>query len=134
MRCSGAVEQGVVTLIGATTENPSFEVIPALLSRCQVYALEALAGRYAARHRAPGAGRGRAAVRRYRWTWWKTTPCWPSAAATPASCSGLLELVVQSTPPDPANGRVQLTDDAVQRSSPSAHWPATTRAARCTTT
>jgi putative ATPase len=38
----GAVEQGVVTLIGATTENPSFEVIPALLSRCQVYVLESL--------------------------------------------------------------------------------------------
>lgn len=35
----GAVEQGVFTLIGATTENPSFEVIPALLSRCQVYML-----------------------------------------------------------------------------------------------
>ena len=32
----GAVEDGTVTLIGATTENPSFEVIPALLSRCQV--------------------------------------------------------------------------------------------------
>jgi putative ATPase len=38
----GAVEKGVVTLIGATTENPSFEVISALLSRCQVYTLEAL--------------------------------------------------------------------------------------------
>jgi putative ATPase len=38
----GAVEQGVVTLIGATTENPSFEVIPALLSRCQVYILKPL--------------------------------------------------------------------------------------------
>ena len=36
----GAVEKGIVTLIGATTENPSFEVIPALLSRCQVYTLE----------------------------------------------------------------------------------------------
>ena len=35
----GAVEQGVVTLIGATTENPSFEVISPLLSRCQVYTL-----------------------------------------------------------------------------------------------
>ncbi|MFT5255134.1 MAG: putative ATPase [Candidatus Paceibacteria bacterium] len=34
-----AVEKGLVTLIGATTENPSFEVIPALLSRCQVYVL-----------------------------------------------------------------------------------------------
>ena len=38
----GAVEKGWVTLIGATTENPSFEVIPALLSRCQVYILNAL--------------------------------------------------------------------------------------------
>lgn len=35
-----AVEKGIVTLIGATTENPSFEVISALLSRCQVYILE----------------------------------------------------------------------------------------------
>lgn len=36
----GAVEKGWVTLVGATTENPSFEVIPALLSRCQVYILK----------------------------------------------------------------------------------------------
>ena len=38
----GAVERGLVTLIGATTENPSFEVISALLSRCQVYILQNL--------------------------------------------------------------------------------------------
>lgn len=38
----GAVEQGIFTLIGATTENPSFEVIPPLLSRCQVYVLKPL--------------------------------------------------------------------------------------------
>ncbi|MDE6507336.1 MAG: replication-associated recombination protein A [Alistipes sp.] len=38
----GAVEQGIVTLIGATTENPSFEVISPLLSRCQVYILKSL--------------------------------------------------------------------------------------------
>ena len=38
----GAVEQGVVTLIGATTENPSFEVIRPLLSRCQLYVLKSL--------------------------------------------------------------------------------------------
>ena len=38
----GAVEQGVVTLIGATTENPSFEVIRPLLSRCQLYVLKPL--------------------------------------------------------------------------------------------
>lgn len=38
----GAVEKGIITLIGATTENPSFEVNSALLSRCQVYTLHAL--------------------------------------------------------------------------------------------
>lgn len=38
----GAVERGVITLIGATTENPSFEVIRPLLSRCQVYVLKSL--------------------------------------------------------------------------------------------
>ena len=38
----GAVEQGIVRLIGATTENPSFEVISPLLSRCQVYVLKSL--------------------------------------------------------------------------------------------
>ena len=38
----GAVERGIITLIGATTENPSFEVIRPLLSRCQVYVLRPL--------------------------------------------------------------------------------------------
>ena len=38
----GAVEQGIVVLIGATTENPSFEVIAPLLSRCEVYVLQPL--------------------------------------------------------------------------------------------
>lgn len=38
----GAVEKGIITLIGATTENPSFELISALLSRCQVYVLQPL--------------------------------------------------------------------------------------------
>ena len=38
----GAVEKGTITLIGATTENPSFEVNSALLSRCQVYTLQSL--------------------------------------------------------------------------------------------
>ena len=39
----GAVEKGIITLIGATTENPSFELNAALLSRCQVYVLKSLA-------------------------------------------------------------------------------------------
>jgi putative ATPase len=46
----GAVEQGIVTLIGATTENPSFEVIPALLSRAQVYILKELGRRRPQKH------------------------------------------------------------------------------------
>src|SRR6185436_4149501 len=41
----GAVEKGTITLIGATTENPSFEVNSALLSRCQVYVLKPLGER-----------------------------------------------------------------------------------------
>lgn len=41
----GAVEQGIITLIGATTENPSFEVISPLLSRCQIYVLKPLENR-----------------------------------------------------------------------------------------
>src|SRR5687768_1000887 len=42
----GAVEKGTITLIGATTENPSFEVNSALLSRCQVYVLRSLSDEY----------------------------------------------------------------------------------------
>ncbi len=42
----GAVEKGWITLIGATTENPSFEVIPALRSRCQLYILEPLSKKH----------------------------------------------------------------------------------------
>jgi putative ATPase len=41
-----AVEKGWVTLIGATTENPSFEVIPALISRCHTYTLNSLGEKY----------------------------------------------------------------------------------------
>ncbi len=52
----GAVEQGVVTLIGATTENPSFEVISPLLSRCQVYILQPMDRRGPANAARPGAG------------------------------------------------------------------------------
>ena len=51
-----AVEEGLVTLIGATTENPYFEVNSALLSRAQVYELTALSAEEIARPAAPGAG------------------------------------------------------------------------------
>ena len=45
----GSVERGIITLIGATTENPSFEVISALLSRCQVFVLKHLDKKYLVR-------------------------------------------------------------------------------------
>ncbi len=53
-----SVEQGIVTLIGATTENPSFEVISPLLSRCQVYVLKPLGKDDLLKISEPGAGNG----------------------------------------------------------------------------
>jgi putative ATPase len=111
----GAVENGTVTLIGATTENPSFEVIPALLSRCQVYTLEALS-----------ADTLREIIRRAL-TEDEVLSKIPVdviedhallalSGGDARKLLGLLELVVQSTPPD-ANGRVQLTDAAVQQTA-----------------
>jgi putative ATPase len=111
----GAVENGTVTLIGATTENPSFEVIPALLSRCQVYTLESLS-----------ADTLRDIVRRAL-TEDEILSKIPVdvvedhallalSGGDARKLLGLLELVVESTPPD-ASGRVQLTDEAVQRTA-----------------
>ena len=54
-----AVEEGLVTLIGATTENPYFEVNSALLSRCQVYELEPLSADELAMIVAPRRARAR---------------------------------------------------------------------------
>ena len=54
------VERGTIRLIGATTENPSFEIISALLSRCRVYVLRAAQGRAGCEPAAAGAGRQRA--------------------------------------------------------------------------
>jgi len=112
----GAVERGVVTLIGATTENPSFEVIPALLSRCQVYTLESL-----------GADTLREIVRRalaedeilskIPVDIIEDHALLALSGGDARKLLGLLELVVQSTAPDPETGRVRLTDAAVQRTA-----------------
>jgi putative ATPase len=111
----GAVENGTVTLIGATTENPSFEVIPALLSRCQVYTLESLS-----------ADTLRDIVRRalaedeilskIPVDVVEDHALLALSGGDARKLLGLLELVVESTPPD-ASGRVQLTDEAVQRTA-----------------
>ena len=81
------VERGTVTLIGATTENPSFEVIAALLSRCRVYVLERLAEAELETivRRALGGPRARPGpARRSRSTRRPWRRSWGSRRATPA--------------------------------------------------
>ena len=109
----GAVELGVITLIGATTENPSFEVIPALLSRCQVYVLEPLAPD-TLRELVGKALSEDEILRRIPVDIIEDHALLALSGGDARKLLGLLEIVVQSTPPDPATGRVQLTDAAVQ--------------------
>ena len=108
----GAVENGTVTLIGATTENPSFEVIPALLSRCQVYTLEALSAD-TLREIIRRALAEDEVLRKIPTDVLEDHALLALSGGDARKLLGLLELVVQSTPPDPS-GRVQLTDAAVQ--------------------
>jgi putative ATPase len=108
----GAVENGTVTLIGATTENPSFEVIPALLSRCQVYTLEALSAD-TLREIIRRALAEDEVLRKIPVDVIEDHALLALSGGDARKLLGLLELVVQSTPPDPS-GRVQLTDAAVQ--------------------
>ena len=108
----GAVENGTVTLIGATTENPSFEVIPALLSRCQVYTLEALSAD-TLREIIRRALAEDEVLSKIPTDVVEDHALLALSGGDARKLLGLLELVVQSTPPDPS-GRVQLTDAAVQ--------------------
>jgi putative ATPase len=111
----GAVENGTVTLIGATTENPSFEVIPALLSRCQVYTLEALSAD-TLREIIRRALTEDEVLRKIPVDVIEDHALLALSGGDARKLLGLLELVVESTPPDPS-GRVQLTDAAVQRTA-----------------
>jgi putative ATPase len=111
----GAVENGTVTLIGATTENPSFEVIPALLSRCQVYTLEALSAD-TLRDIVRRALAEDEVLSKIPVDVVEDHALLALSGGDARKLLGLLELVVESTPPD-ANGRVQLTDEAVQRTA-----------------
>nr|GFD47647.1 ATPase WRNIP1 [Tanacetum cinerariifolium] len=104
----GAVENGTVTLIGATTENPSFEVIPALLSRCQVYTLEALSAE-TLREIIRRALTEDEVLSKIPVDVIEDHALLALSGGDARKLLGLLELVVQSTPPA-ANGRVQLTD------------------------
>ncbi|QKG52018.1 replication-associated recombination protein A [Hymenobacter sp. BRD67] len=111
----GAVENGMVTLIGATTENPSFEVIPALLSRCQVYTLEALSAE-TLREIVRRALAEDELLSKIPVDVVEDHALLALSGGDARKLLGLLELVVQSTPPA-ASGRVQLTDAAVQQTA-----------------
>ena len=121
-----AVEDGLLTLIGATTENPYFEVNSALLSRCQIYELQAARRRADRGAAAPRARRSRARCRRSRRRS-TTTPwrCLPSAAAaTPARRSARSS----GRRPPRGLGRRRSTSPR-PRTRSSARRSATTRAA-----
>ena len=105
----GAVEQGVVTLIGATTENPSFEVIRPLLSRCQVYTLKPLdqddlmrLAHYAVEHDIE------LKKRAFRFT--ETSAMIRFSGGDARKLLNILELVYESAPEE---GDVEITDKTV---------------------
>jgi putative ATPase len=101
-----AVEQGTVTLIGATTENPSFEVIAPLLSRCQVYVLQELSRESleALLHRAVQQ------LRKRNITFSSTDALLRLSGGDARKLLNLLELVVNSSPGDQP---VDINDDLV---------------------
>ena len=109
------VEDGTVTLVGATTENPSFELNGALLSRCQVLVLRRLDD--AALELLLGARRGRAAAARCRSTPRRARRCarWPTATA--AICSTWSSSCSRCRP-TPAAGRRRRWPALLQRRAP----------------
>ncbi|SDY05477.1 putative ATPase [Hymenobacter psychrophilus] len=110
----GAVEQGVFILIGATTENPSFEVIPAVLSRTQVYVLEALSKDVLT-------GLVNKALAEDDVLKQKNVRVQDYGALLTISGGdarkllNLLDIVVEATRPDPKTGAIVLTDAGVQQ-------------------
>jgi putative ATPase len=108
----GAVEKGIITLIGATTENPSFEVNSALLSRCQVYVLKPLSGEDLVKllHHALETD-----------NWLKTKKIQLQETEALINISGgdarkllnLLELVVDALSPGESGAKVVITDEKV---------------------
>ena len=109
----GAVENGTITLIGATTENPSFEVIPALLSRCQVYVLEPL-GPDTLRGIVAKALAEDPALSQLKVKIKEDHALLALSGGDARKLLNLLEIVVQSTPPD-KKGLVTVTDAGVQQ-------------------
>ncbi|WP_245326175.1 replication-associated recombination protein A [Hymenobacter wooponensis] len=110
----GAVEQGIVTLIGATTENPSFEVIPAVLSRAQVYVLESLSKEVLT-------GLVDKALAEDEILKQKKVRVAEYGALLMISGGdarkllNLLDIVVEASRPDPKTGEIVITDEGVQQ-------------------
>nr|WP_229728615.1 replication-associated recombination protein A [Hymenobacter glacieicola] len=110
----GAVEQGVVTLIGATTENPSFEVIPAVLSRAQVYVLEAL-GKDVLTSLVDKALAEDELLKQKKVRVQDYNALLTISGGDARKLLNLLEIVVEASRPDPKTGEIVITDQAVQQ-------------------
>ncbi|MBT9393605.1 replication-associated recombination protein A [Hymenobacter sp. NST-14] len=110
----GAVEQGVVTLIGATTENPSFEVIPAVLSRAQVYVLEPL-GKEVLTSLVDKALAEDEVLRTKNVHMQDYGALLTISGGDARKLLNLLEIVVEASRPDPQTGQILITDEGVQQ-------------------
>lgn len=107
----GAVEKGIITLIGATTENPSFEVNSALLSRCQVYVLKSLSedDLISLIHKALAED---GELKKYNAFVKETSALINISGGDARKLLNLLELVITSNP-QPLKGNIDVTDDYV---------------------
>ncbi|RSK36317.1 replication-associated recombination protein A [Hymenobacter metallilatus] len=110
----GAVEQGVVTLIGATTENPSFEVIPAVLSRAQVYVLESLS-KDILTGIVDNALAHDELLRQKNVRVQEYGALLTISGGDARKLLNLLEIVVEASHPDPQTGAIIITDEGVQQ-------------------
>ncbi|RYU82099.1 replication-associated recombination protein A [Hymenobacter persicinus] len=110
----GAVEQGIVTLIGATTENPSFEVIPAVLSRAQVYVLESLSKDILTGIVDKALAEDEI-LRQKKVRMQDYHALLTISGGDARKLLNLLEIVVESARPDPQTGEIIITDEVVQQ-------------------
>jgi putative ATPase len=113
----GAVEKGIITLIGATTENPGFEVNAALLSRCQVYVLRALEEKdlVALLKKALAEDEG---MRQYQVELVETDALIRLSGGDARKLLNLLEIVVQSlAPTGEKKNTIQITNTIVQETA-----------------
>ncbi|TGE29579.1 replication-associated recombination protein A [Hymenobacter metallicola] len=110
----GAVEQGIVTLIGATTENPSFEVIPAVLSRAQVYVLEPLS-KEVLTDLVDKALAEDELLKQKKVRVAEYGALLLISGGDARKLLNLLEIVVESSRPDPETGEIVITDAVVQQ-------------------